>query len=101
MGEDLSDVNELPEALRRCLGGPDRFAGRRALYRQLVFGDLTDGRSAERLCECVSRLSAEVPTRTVAARSMQQLRDARRRARQTARRVRAFFELSWPQKKAS
>jgi CDP-glycerol glycerophosphotransferase (TagB/SpsB family) len=50
MGDELRDVAALPRTLARALDEPHRHATARAAYRNLLFGELTDGRSSERLC---------------------------------------------------
>ncbi len=56
VGEELYDVEGLPAAVDRALNDPRLGAERRAYYRRQLFGDLTDGRAAERLVEKVSEL---------------------------------------------
>jgi Flp pilus assembly protein TadD len=55
-GEELFDAGQLPAAVERALAQPERHAERRAHYRRLLFGDLTDGRAAERIAEHIDRL---------------------------------------------
>lgn len=50
MGDELHEVSGLPRALARALNEPSRHAKARTTYRHLLFGELTDGRSSERLC---------------------------------------------------
>jgi hypothetical protein len=49
VGLDIGSVDELPAAVLRCLEAPEEKAERRAFYRERVFGDLMDGRAAERI----------------------------------------------------
>jgi Flp pilus assembly protein TadD len=56
LGEELFDAAQLPAAVERAIEQPKRHAERRAHYRRLVFGDLTDGRAAERIAEHIDRL---------------------------------------------
>lgn len=56
LGEELFDVEELPAAVERALADPGRHADRRAHYRRLLFGDLTDGRAAERIAGHITAL---------------------------------------------
>lgn len=57
LGEELSDVSLLPEAVRQALERPELHAEQRARYRTRLFGDLTDGRAAERIAGHVTALS--------------------------------------------
>ena len=54
MGEELHDAEDLPGAVDRALAEPERFADRRSHYVKLLFGDLADGKSAERIVEHIS-----------------------------------------------
>ncbi|MBI1733495.1 MAG: CDP-glycerol glycerophosphotransferase family protein, partial [Gammaproteobacteria bacterium] len=56
LGEEVTEIERLPAAVARTLADPDRFAARRAHYRELLFGDLTDGRAAERIAEKIREL---------------------------------------------
>jgi len=56
VGEDIGDVSQLGDAVGRALDGPDRFAEARARRRGELFGDLTDGRAAERIAERIATL---------------------------------------------
>ncbi len=58
MAEDVRDVENLADAVARALDEPDRFAKQRAGYRERLFGQLTDGRSAERIVERIDALGA-------------------------------------------
>ena len=75
MGEDLEDVEQLPEAVDRGLSDPSARAEQRARYREQLFGGYTDGRAFERLAEHVERLRWVVPV------------------------VRASYALQWPLRK--
>ncbi|MBI1731541.1 MAG: tetratricopeptide repeat protein [Gammaproteobacteria bacterium] len=57
LGEELFDAEELPAAVARALDHPERHADRRARYRELLYGDLTDGRAAERIAAHIDALS--------------------------------------------
>ncbi|MGB8273662.1 MAG: CDP-glycerol glycerophosphotransferase family protein, partial [Alphaproteobacteria bacterium] len=59
VGEEVHDVGSLAAAVARALDDPGRGAERRAHYRRLLFGDLTDGRAAERIALNVTRLLRE------------------------------------------
>jgi hypothetical protein len=61
MGEEVFDADELPGAVDRALTDPSSRADLRARYRALLFGDLTDGRTAERIREHVAELPAVLP----------------------------------------
>lgn len=56
LGEELFDAEELPGAINRALENPRRHADRRAKYRKLLYGDLTDGRAAERIAGHIDAL---------------------------------------------
>jgi len=56
IGEDIVDVSQLAAAVGRAVDGPDRFAAARARRRRELFGDLTDGRAAERIAERIAAL---------------------------------------------
>jgi glycosyltransferase involved in cell wall biosynthesis/Flp pilus assembly protein TadD len=49
LGEEVEDVTHLAAAVARALADPGTRADRRAEYRRLLFGTLTDGRAVERL----------------------------------------------------
>ena len=57
VGEEIDDVDDLAAAVGRGLDDPSLGAERRAHYRHELFGDLTDGRSAERLAEKITELT--------------------------------------------
>lgn len=49
MGEEVENLEELLYAIEKAILYPDERAERRAFYRKRVFGDLTDGKAAERI----------------------------------------------------
>ena len=59
MGDELLDASELPRALARALDAPHRHSAARTAYRDLLFGELTDGRASERLCMELTRAAGE------------------------------------------
>ncbi len=59
MGEEIFDVTELPRAVASAIDDPLRNAQRRMHYRSLLFGDLTDGRTSQRLAEHVQALAPQ------------------------------------------
>jgi CDP-glycerol glycerophosphotransferase (TagB/SpsB family) len=59
MGEELFDAARLPDAIATALAEPSRHAAARGLYRERLFGDLTDGRASERLAAELVRAAAE------------------------------------------
>ncbi len=61
LAEEVAEIEDLPAAVARALAGPDHCAARRAHYRQLLFGDLTDGRAAERIAARIAQLSDPGP----------------------------------------
>ncbi len=63
VGEDVTDISDLAGAIGRSLDDPMRWADRRADYRAKLFGELTDGRAAERIVEKISALAVrrEIP----------------------------------------
>jgi hypothetical protein len=61
MGYDVGSAAGLVEGLREALLQPDVHAERRAFYRERVFGDLTDGRSAERVAAHILALVTPEP----------------------------------------
>ena len=50
-GEVVSHASEVAAAVSRSLRNPDQHAEARARYRAELFGDLTDGKAAERIVE--------------------------------------------------
>jgi len=56
MGEEVFDVAALPAAVARGLNDPAARRERRQHYRDLLFGDRTDGHAAERIVEHISAL---------------------------------------------
>jgi hypothetical protein len=61
MGQEVFHADELPDAVGRAITDPNARADSRARYRKLLFGDLTDGRTAERIRDHVTELSAVLP----------------------------------------
>jgi CDP-glycerol glycerophosphotransferase (TagB/SpsB family) len=62
MGRQIENVEELPATVAAALSDPVRGSDRRAHYRKLLFGDLTDGKAVERLCHNVEKLAATIPS---------------------------------------
>ncbi len=56
VGEEVTDIAGLGAAVGRALADPGARAEKRAQYRGLLFGDLTDGRAGQRIVEKVSAL---------------------------------------------
>lgn len=56
MGIEVESLSGLIAAIEIALLYPQEKAERRAFYRELVFGDLTDGRASERIAEKVRTL---------------------------------------------
>lgn len=56
MGIQIERGNELPDALQRCLRSPAEFSKQRTLYRTRIFGNLLDGRAAERIADQIRAL---------------------------------------------
>jgi CDP-glycerol glycerophosphotransferase (TagB/SpsB family) len=50
MGDEVLHATDLPDALAIARAEPGQHAPRRAHYRELLFGDLDDGRATERVC---------------------------------------------------
>jgi hypothetical protein len=59
MGETTDTVGRLPELIEHYLLHPLDKSDRRESYRQQLFGDFTDGRSALRLIEQVDSLAEQ------------------------------------------
>jgi hypothetical protein len=64
MGEEIFDIDRLPQAVARALCHPDHGAERRQFYRSLLFGDLADGNTSLRLAEHVSALTPHAAATT-------------------------------------
>jgi len=82
MGEEAHDAAEVRECVAAVLSDPTRRAAQRARYRELMFGDLTDGRTAERLAEHVTELRSLLPRVTaewVAGWPLRRFRGIKRR----------------------
>ncbi len=58
MGRVVGDVGDLADAVGQALDNPEAGAEARARHRRWLFGDLTDGRAAERVVERLSALPA-------------------------------------------
>ncbi|OGP81309.1 MAG: hypothetical protein A2Z08_09875 [Deltaproteobacteria bacterium RBG_16_54_11] len=56
MGIPIDHREELPHALQRCLQYPEEFSKQRTLYRKRIFGNLLDGRAAERIANRIRSL---------------------------------------------
>ncbi|MBA7569687.1 hypothetical protein ES708_11428 [subsurface metagenome] len=56
VGIEINHADELESALVRSLRKPEEKAERRAYYRDKIFGDLLDGRAAERIADRVRSL---------------------------------------------
>ncbi|MDD9879089.1 MAG: CDP-glycerol glycerophosphotransferase family protein [Magnetovibrio sp.] len=56
MGHEVHDVELLSEVVGKVLEGDDPHAEVRAGYRRHLFGDMTDGRAAERVAAHISKL---------------------------------------------
>jgi CDP-glycerol glycerophosphotransferase (TagB/SpsB family) len=59
MGEEIQSAVALPRVLATALEAPNRRSSRRTAYRELLFGELTDGRSGERLALALVRAAHE------------------------------------------
>lgn len=83
MGEEVEGTEGLAEAVADSLADPARRAPQRARYRQLLFGNLTDGRTAERLAAQVDGLASLLPSvraKWVVGWPLRRVRGLRRRA---------------------
>ena len=56
VGEEITDVGDLAGAVDRALNDPGARAEKRAEYRDLLFDDLTDGGSVQRIVDKVAGL---------------------------------------------
>ena len=56
VGEEVHDVENLPSVVGEALDNPAGRAERRVHYRQKLFGDLTDGRAAERIAQKIAEI---------------------------------------------
>ena len=61
VGEEVKEVSELPAAVDRALDQPHLRQEKRAKYRRLLFGDLCDGRAAERIARKIDELALSYP----------------------------------------
>lgn len=60
MGHEIENVDALADAVARALSNSQENAATRARYRELLFGDLADGRAAERLAKQIDELQETV-----------------------------------------
>jgi CDP-glycerol glycerophosphotransferase (TagB/SpsB family) len=84
MGSEAESGEAACEAIAAALADPGGRAAQRAQYRKLLFGDLTDGRTAERLAEQVLQLERFLPlirARWITGWPLRRARDLRRRAK--------------------
>ncbi len=58
MGEEVGSFEELISAIERSILYPEERSEKRVFYKKRVFGNLTDGRAAERIAEKVRALLA-------------------------------------------
>lgn len=56
MAIEIDNVNELPSAVLRSLQMPEEKSEKRLIYKERVFGNLYDGKSAERIVDQVKTL---------------------------------------------
>jgi CDP-glycerol glycerophosphotransferase (TagB/SpsB family) len=56
MGVEIGNPTDLMEAVGEALADPQKHAERRRFYRERVFGEMTDGRAAERIAERIIAL---------------------------------------------
>ena len=56
MAIEIDDVDELPPAVLRCLEKPEEKSKKRLVYKERVFGNLIDGKSAERIANRIKLL---------------------------------------------
>ncbi|MBT5432107.1 MAG: hypothetical protein HOI34_09950 [Rhodospirillaceae bacterium] len=56
IGEDVEDIANLPAAVINAIGSPGSHAEARETARQHIFGELTDGRTGERLSQNIAAL---------------------------------------------
>lgn len=77
MGAQVDDVESLASAVSRGLNHPREHQSRRGVYRDRLFGDLTDGRAAERLIVRLEALAEEMPVASAFVPAMYPLRRAR------------------------
>jgi hypothetical protein len=56
MGIEIESGDELMDAIQRCVRFPAEFSRQRTLYRKRMFGNLLDGRAAERIANRIRSL---------------------------------------------
>ncbi len=56
LAEEVEDLSDLPNAVQRALEHPERRKDRRSYYRHQLYGEFTDGRSAERIAARIDEL---------------------------------------------
>lgn len=56
LGDDLNKVDELAAAVSRAIENPARHAERRQHYRDILFGELVDGRAVKRIVQHIAAL---------------------------------------------
>ena len=61
VGEEIMDIETLPAAIQQALEQPELRASERSRYRQLLFGEYTDGRAAERIAARIGALPRRDP----------------------------------------
>jgi teichoic acid glycerol-phosphate transferase len=87
MGDEANSAEEVGVAVGDALAKPNRRGTQRAAYRNLLFGNLTDGRTAERLAGKVAALERLLPL----VRARWVVGWPLRRARGLGRRAGKFF----------
>lgn len=92
MAEQIDDVNALPAAVDEALSNPSLRADRRAHYRKLLFGDLTDGRAAERIAANIDKLAPRFPASGPLFKATWLARRGARRARRFLPAKKALWE---------
>jgi CDP-glycerol glycerophosphotransferase (TagB/SpsB family) len=56
MAFEIDNANQLPSAVLRCLETPKEKSEKRLIYKERVFGNLCDGKSAERIADRIKTL---------------------------------------------
>lgn len=56
LAEEVEDICDLPNAVQRALKNPESRKDRRSYYRHQLYGELTDGKSAERIAARIDEL---------------------------------------------
>ncbi|NQW00520.1 MAG: CDP-glycerol glycerophosphotransferase family protein [Rhodospirillales bacterium] len=57
LGFDITDVDKLAAAVLQSLANPNPHGDRRAYYRDLLYGNLTDGDAAQRIVQKISEIA--------------------------------------------